>query len=483
VLYSSLVLEDASEVAAVLERSSIKYRLSEANGTIMVPSEDVQQARMMLASEGLPKGAGGGYELLEKGSSFGVSQFMENIRYQRALEGELSRTISSINSVRSARVHLAIPKNSAFLRKKNKSTASVTIDLFPGRNIDDGQVGAISHLVAASIPGLEAEDVTVIDQKGRLLSNTFDSGDMKATSTQLLYRKNLENYYISRIENILIPLLGEGSVRAQVSADIDFTITEQTQESFNPEIPAIRSEQLINERTHGVSMGGIPGSLSNQPERTVVINDANSEPSIENGQSSSKTVRNYEIDKTISHIRYGGNAIRRLSVAVVVDNESLINDAGEVETKPVSEEKMAKIIEVVKNAVGLDIARGDTINVINSGFFVANEEDVVVEKSIIDNPNIIVIGKYIGAGIVIILLVFGFLKPIMKELASSSGRSMLGSAYGGREMSGDNETFPINSQEQIKNNHQSNLTQAQAISTGDPKRVAQVVNNWVSSDG
>ena len=483
VLYSNLVMEDASEVASVLDRTGVKYRLSDSSGTIMVPADDLQNSRIMLASEGLPKGTSNGYELLEKDSGFGVSHFMENIRYQRALEGELSRTISSIKTIRDARVHLAIPKNTAFLRSKKKATASVTIDLFPGRIIGDGEVDAISHLVAASIPSLEADDVIVIDQKGRLLSKLSGSDDMKATSTQLNYRKKLENYYISRIENILVPFLGEGSVRAQVSADIDFTVTEQTQETFNPDLPAIRSEQLVKEESQGLKTGGVPGSLSNQPEEVLTSVDNSSELSSSGGQSSSKTVRNYELDKTISHIRYGGNSLRRLSIAVVVDDEHIKNENGEVESSPLSEEKIARINNLVKNAVGFDVSRGDTINVINSKFFIESEEEITEEKSLLDNPNVIVFSKYLGAGIIILILVFGLLKPIMKELAASSGRIVSDAISPGIAAGGDALASGISPQEAIKNNYESNMTQAKTMATGDPKRVAQVVNNWVSTDG
>jgi len=482
VIYSNLIMEDASEVTSVLDRAGIKYRISESNGTIMVPSSDLQNARMMLASEGLPKGTGSGYEILEKENGFGVSHFMQNIRYQRALEGELSRTISSIKSIRDARVHLAIPKATAFIRKKSKATASVTIDLFPGRGVDDGQVDAISHLVAASIPSLESEDVIIIDQKGRLLSKAAGSNDMKVSSTQFNYKKNIENYYISRIENILTPLLGGGSVRAQVSADIDFTVTEQTQETFNPDLPAIRSEQLVKEQSKGRSVGGIPGSVSNQP-RDVTSSSENDNGLVdEGGQSSSKTVRNYELDKTISHIRYGGNSLRRLSIAVVVDNERVENDDGTFDSKPLSDDMIIRISDLVKNSIGFDMARGDTINVINSKFFIANEEIVAEEKSLLDNPNIIVFSKYIGAGIIILILVFGLLKPIMKELASSSTRVVSGNVDTGIGLADD--LLSSASQSDIKrSNHESNMTQAKSMASDDPKRVAQVVNSWVSADG
>jgi len=477
VLYTSLALEDVSEVVSVLERMNIKYQVSESSGTIMVPSNQVQEARISLASEGLPKGSGVGYEILEKEKGFGISNFMENIRYQRALEGELARTITSIKSVRNARVHLALPKNTAFLRDKKKATASVAIDLFPGRNLDNSQVGAITHLVAASIPDLEAHDVTVIDQTGRLLSQSDDSGDIAMTESQLGYRKRLESYYISRIENILVPILGDGAVRAQVSADIDFTVTEQTQETFNPDLPAIRNEQLVKEESHGDAKGGIPGSLSNQPAE---VTDSNADLTQTSGQTSSRTVRNYELDKTISHTRYGGNALKRLSVAVVVDNERTVNDNGEVESKALDDAKMAKITDLVKKAVGFDIGRGDTINVINSRFFEEPTEEVVDDKSLLDNPNLVVLAKYIGAGLMIVMLIFGVLKPILKELAKIPNKPVMRNVNsGGQRGSEEMSSNPM----MAETSYEDNLKTAKKMASDDPKRVAQVINNWVTSDG
>ena len=481
ILYSGLVPEDMSEIASVLERSGIKYSLSEVNGAIMVPSSDVKQARMMLAGEGLPRGNGAGYELLAKESGFGSSHFMESIRYQRALEGELSRTIASIETVRHARVHIAIPENSSSTGKSNKTTASVTIELFPGRNMEDSEVNAISHLVAASIPDLEARNVTVIDQKGRMLSKAYDSADMRMTSTQLAYRKNLENYYISRIENILTPILGERAVRAQVSADIDFAVTEQTQEKYNPDIPSIRSEELVSEKTQGGSGGGTSGSKGNQSSVSGTAND-DASGKTESSHSSRKTLRKYELDKTISHTRFGGSSLRRLSIAVVVNNGVIEGGADTGGEKGLSEEKLASIKEVVKNAVGFDEGRGDAINIISSKFIVPVEEGTPVRTSVLDNPNIIIIGKYLGAGVILLVLIFGLLKPVLKELAAS-GRSLYGPASRRHGEAGEGGGFDKNSDGQAKAGYESNINHAQAMSAGDPRRVAQVVNNWVSSDG
>ncbi len=477
VLYSSLTLEDASEIVTALDSLEVSYKVSDSSGTILVPANELQSTRISLASEGLPKGTGTGYEILEKERGFGVSHFMENIRYQRALEGELSRTISSINTIRSARVHLALPKNTAFIKRKRKATASVTVDMFPGRSVDSGQVGAITHLVAASIPDLESEDVTVVDQKGRLLSQDSKDDDISMTAAQLDYRKNLENYYINRIENILSPIMGGGALRAQVSADIDFTRTEQTQETFNPELPAIRNEQLVNEQSKGVNAGGVPGSLSNQPQdiQGNVSLAENSQP----GQSMSRTVRNYELDKTISHIRFAGNSLKRLSVAVVIDNERVVNVDGEVESKAIEKEKLSEITELVKKAVGFDITRGDTINVINSRFFEPAVEEAPQEESLLDNPNITTIAKYIGAGLIILLLIFGLLKPIMKELIKMPPKASPKTASSNGEYDEGGGNVQIAPVDTLENG----LTNAKKVAAEDPKRVAQVVNNWVSADG
>lgn len=487
-LYSNLSEQDSGDIANSLQNAAIPYKVDANTGAILVAGGRVHEARLKLASEGLPRGGGVGFEMLDKDQGFGVSQFMENARYQRALEGELARTIGSLNTVRSARVHLAIPKQTAFARDRKKPKASVTIDLFAGRALEPGQITAISHMVAASIPSLEASDVTVIDQKGRLLTSPDSSEDMRLSSTQFDYRKRLEDYYIKRIEGILTPIIGEGGVRAQVSADIDFTVTEQTQESFNPDLPAVRSEQTHEERrTGGQQLSGVPGSLSNQPPEE----SAPAQPGEGNNTPVSSTVRatrNFELDRTISHIRNGGGDIRRLSVAVVLDNKQSVNEDGEVVRTPLAEDEITRITSLVKETIGFNGQRGDSVNVINTPFTTPQEIEPLPEPSLLDSPDLWEGVKQVLAGAVIFFLIFGVLRPVLRELAAKGKVMPVQPVFptageGAPGLEGDQLTLSGGQAALPQQGYETNLNTARSIATQDPKRVAQVVNNWVSTDG
>ena len=485
VLYNNLDAKDAGEIGDALQAANIKYKISEATGGVLVSANDIYNARLTLATQGLPKGVGSGYELLEQNSTFGVSQFMENVRYQRALEGELSRTISSINSVRSARVHLAIPKKSAFMREKKEATASVTLDMYPGRSLESEQITAISYLVAGSIPDLEENNVIVIDQKGRLLKASGDAGDIQHSTSQFEYKKELEQYYIKRIENILTPVVGQNAVRAQVAADIDFTVTEQTQESYNPDMPAIRSEQTVEEKSGArLENGGVPGSQANQPQSGSPSAENESARQALPGNSLRRSTRNYELDKTISHTRAGGNSIKRLSVAVVVDDEKKAGTNGNVERVPLSSEKLQHITDLVKDAIGFDAQRGDSVNVINTTFSEPPPPAPLPEPGILENPETIRIAKQLGAAGMVVFIVLGLLRPIMRELASKGKQAYLqaGPAQGVRPQHSDEQAGLEQSVHSRMGTYEENIGSAKSIVNQDPKRVAQVVNSWVATD-
>ena len=264
-LYGSLAEKDASQVMEALQQAGAEYRVDEATGMVMVPAAKVKELRMQLAGQGLPNSVGMGFELLQQDTGFGTSQMVEKARYQQAIQGELARTIATIGAVQSARVHLAIPKQSVFVRKRQPPSASVTLRLHNGRTLEDAQVEAIVHLVASSVPELEPGRVTLVDHKGRLLSGERETREMKLSATQFEHTRRIEEHLRQRVEDLLAPIVGRDKVRAQVTADVDFTVTEQTQERYNPDQPALRSEQLNEEQSRGTGAGGIPGALSNQP--------------------------------------------------------------------------------------------------------------------------------------------------------------------------------------------------------------------------
>ncbi len=488
-LYSNLSEQDVSEIVQALQQADIPYKLSKDASTVMVPDKNVHDARLKLASQGLPKGVGVGFEMLDQQETFGVSQFMENARYQRALEGELARTISSLQKVRSARVHLAVPKQTAFVRNRKKPSASVTVDLYAGRTLGEEQVAAISHMVAASVPDMEVEQVTIIDQRGHLLTAAKGSRDMRLTATQFEHRKRVEEYLTRRIEGILTPIAGDGAVRAQVTADIDFTVTEQTRESYNPDLPAVRSEQTFEEQSTGSSTlaAGIPGSVSNQSgEKNGQSGDAQQTVTESPASSSRRVTRNYELDKTISHTRSGGGGIRRLSVAVVVDDKSVVNEDGEVVREPLSNEELERLTGLVKDAVGFDALRGDRVKVVNTAFSTPPAPEALPEPSLLENDALWEMGKQ-GLGILLVVfLVFGVLKPVMRDLAAKGKDLPARTLSGGAGMAEDQLSLSgpqgVPGLPPGQSDYDANLTAARSLASQDPKRVAQVVNNWVSNE-
>jgi flagellar M-ring protein FliF len=480
-LYGNLSDQEVLEITQALDQSGIRYQVNSNNNAIMVDASRVHDARMQLATRGLPKGSGMGYELLDKDQGFGTSQFIETARYQRAIEGELSKTIGSLNNVQSARVHLAIPKQSAFVRNRKKASASVMLSLYAGREMTRGEANSIAHLVASSVPSLEMEDVTVVDQNGRLLSGADAGTDVGQSSTQFEYRKQLEQYYINRIEQIVEPIVGVGKVKAQVVADLDFTVTEQTHESYNPDLPSIRSEQTIEEKSSSpASKGGAPGTLSNQPPATGTVSGnntaASSTESSGASNSSRRIVRNYELDKTISHTKYQTGKIKRLSAAVVVDNKD--GDNGPV---PISAEELARINSLVKETIGFNPARGDSVNIINAPFQRVADEQPAPETPLLDQPWIWDVAKQGGGLILVLFLVFGVLKPVLKSLAE---RGVASRAYApppqndmALEGPANVPAFPGN------RSYENTLETARNVAQQEPQRVAQVVREWVDKDG
>ncbi len=397
VLYNNISDQDGGAIVAQLAQMNVPYRFDERGGAIMVPADQVYEARLKLAQLGLPKGGAVGFELLDQ-EKFGISQFSEQVNFQRALEGELSRTIETLGSVRSARVHLAMPKPSLFVREAKQPTASVTVHLDNGRTMDAGQVNAISYLISSAVPGLNADQVTIVDQAGRLLSQ---KGDQAQQTSRLKYTNEVEADFQRRIQSILAPIVGSQNVRAQVTAQIDFTVHEQTAEQFqpnsSPEKMSIRSRQTSDSEQGGKNInGGVPGALSNQPPTPATAPltqpagtanqaqgaaagnkntaaEANAAAAMVPFNSSKDSTTNYELDRTLTHIKRSTGSVERLSVAVVVNH--LPGKDGT--PQPLSKEQMAQINALVKEAVGYSEARGDTLNIVNSAFSNADDDQAL----------------------------------------------------------------------------------------------------------
>jgi flagellar M-ring protein FliF len=484
-LYGSLAQNDASEVVAALQQSGIEYKVDETTGAVMIPTKDLHEARLKLAGQGLPRGDGLGFELLQQDTGFGTSRLVEAARHQRALEGELARTIATLGGVQSARVHLATPKQSVFVRKSKKTSASVAVKLFPGRILEKGQVASIVHLVASSVPELETENVTVVDHKGNLLSGQGDEKGMMLTTSQFEYTKNLEEHYRERIESILAPMLGEDAVRAQVTADIDFTITEQTQEQFNPESSVVRSEQVNEESSSLTAVQGIPGALSNQPpgggvapERVGQVLGDERNPT-QPLSSTKQATRNFELDKTISHTRLSTGNLRRLSVAVVVDDppQAGAKPAEGEERQQRSPEELERITQLVQEAIGFSTDRGDSVRVINAPFRAQPELEPLPEQPIWEKAWVWDLGRMAGGGALVLVLIFVVLLPTIKRLLTMPERVAVPMPM---------PQLEEEQQQAVKlpgrGGYENTLEAARGMVQEDPKRVAQVVRRWVAED-
>ena len=489
-LYGKLSDEAAGEIIPILKQENIDYSLDSSSGRLKVPADDLHRTRILLAAQGLPKSDNSGYEMLDNQQGFGASQFMEKVRYHRALEGELARSIAGLDAVEFARVHLAIPKQSVFVRDKKVPSAAIMVNLKQGRSLDEGQVSSIVHMVASSIPDMPSEKVTVVDQKGKLLSKKALSGDMAMSSAQFDYRRKLEEYYIERIERILIPIIGFEGVRAQVDADIDFTVTEQTQESFNPDLPALRSEHTIKEESNGGDVGGIPGALTNQPPGTATAPETLEEANAGGkgpSRKSSQATFNYELDKTISHSKKAPGQLRRLSVAVVIDDKLHFDEDDNVVRTPRAPEEIERITMLIKDTVGFSVARGDSINVINAPFKISQPVPEKKVGPLWEQPWVVDLAKQVVGVLLILFFIVIVLRPIIRELTfkekveeeveeeieeieeDTSGEGGLTQAQW--------EALGVTFEE-----YEDMLRTLKELAADDPRIVAQVVKTWIAID-
>lgn len=492
VLYHQASPREASEVINVLQGRSIQYQVDTTSGVILVESGKLHEARMALAEQSLPASAAGGFEFIKEPQGITTNDFIQNKRYQIALQNELAQTIMWMSAVDNARIHLALPKQSAFLSDRRKPSASVLLDLAAGRRLEEEQVEAIMNLVAASVPNLKVEDVTVVDNKGRLLSKSDNALGIGMSSRQLEYRKTVENDLAHNIENILSPIVGDNKVRAQVVAEMDFTILEMTKESYNPDLPAVRSEHRVEERSQGSSsvQGGIPGALSNEPPGAGQTQErAGTQGSIGTGGTapSKSTVRftvNNELDRSIVHQRQSPGSLKKLSVAVVVDNKQSKNDKGEVVVTPYTDEELNRFTLLVKEAVGFSALRGDSVNVISAAFTPPEVIGPIPETSLLDQPWVWDLGKQILGGLLAAIVLFGVLRPVMRNLSAVPVRG-LARAGGGDDGDGlaeDQVTLSGSGEARLPkpNGYESDLDMARAMVVQEPKRVAQVVKQWVN---
>lgn len=493
VLYANLDDRDGGAVIASLQQMNVPYKFAEGGGALLVPAEHVHDLRLRLAAQGLPKGGLVGFELME-GQRFGSSQFLEQVNYQRGLEGELAKSIQAMQAVSTARVHLALSRGTAFLREQAKPSASVLVHLRPGRSLDAMQVAAIVHLVSNSVPDLSTKSVTVVDQNGTLLSGEAGGANPTGLDTkQLKFRQETEQGYVKRIEAILAPLFGPGNVRAQVSAEIDFSEVEQAEEIYKPnqkpDEAAIRAQQT-SEVGGAAAKGpsGVPGALTNQPPGTATApleappGADPQNPAANQAAGAASTRRDsavsYEVDKSIRHTKISQGRTQRLSVAVVVNDRKITDAKGKTTAKPISDAEKQQITELVKGVMGYDEKRGDTVSVMNGAFNTPAVEPVA-EVPVWKDPATIGIakdaGRYLLIAAFVLFVVFKVLRPMAANLARvpappGPAVELLANMEG--------ESPP----QKPLDPYEASLQSARQIAKQDPKMVAHVVKNWVGNE-
>ena len=517
-LFENMSGKDAAQAADALMSRDIEFKIDPASGTLLVDQTQIAEARLLLASQGLAGGSTKGVEILEEDQSLGTSEFMEKVRYNHALEAELVRSVESIRAVEKARVHLAIPKQSIFIRNRIKPSASVFVKLYPGRTLNDGQVEGVVQMIASSIPRLESSEVKVIDQHGRLLTDDDDQG-MAQTTRQFEYSRKLEDSYVDRIIDLLQPIVGRGNVNAQVAAQLDFSAVESTREAYDPERSVIRSEQIQEEESRSLSQAlGIPGALSNQPPAAGQI-----EPAVGDAEAAGETAasaelpgnqnrsatRNYEVDRIISHTSNPVGTVQRLSVAVVIDDKRVTADDGSVSKTPYSDEEIARFVGLVQETIGFDENRGDTVSVVNASFLEVEEpvvEEVPAWRSLLNEAWIVNLIKQVLGAIGVIIVYFIFVRPLLRSLslkppegstadaehAQNLGSpvpmqpAMQGQLPGGGELGIPNLSEDPNNQAVLarrKNaTYEQKVDMARSMVMDDPARVANVMKNWVGDE-
>ncbi|WP_312202558.1 flagellar basal-body MS-ring/collar protein FliF [Kosakonia cowanii] len=511
-LYSNLSDQDGGAIVTQLTQMNIPYRFADGSGAIEVPADKVHELRLRLAQQGLPKGGAAGFELLDQ-EKFGISQFSEQVNYQRALEGELARTIETLGPVKGARIHLAMPKPSLFVREQKSPSASVTVNLQPGRALDDGQISAIVHLVSSAVAGLPPGNVTVVDQSGRLLTQSGVAG-RDLNDAQLKYTADVESRVQRRIEAILGPIVGNGNVHAQVTAQLDFASKEQTEEQYapnggDPAQAVLRSRQVnSSEQIGGQYPGGVPGALSNQPAPansapiTTPQNGQNGQQNAQGQQQGQQTTstntassgprntthnetNNYEVDRTIRHTKMNVGDVQRLSVAVVVNYRTLADG----KTAALTADQLKQIEDLTREAMGYTEKRGDTLNVVNSPFNMT--EDVGGELPFWQQQSFI--DQLMTAGRWLLVLIVAFIlwrKAIRPQLVrrQEEAKAVQEAAQTRNEIEESVEVRLSKDEQQQQRRSNQRLSaevmsqRIREMSDNDPRVVALVIRQWMSNE-
>jgi len=504
-LFSNVSDKDGGAIVAQLTQMNVPYKYSEGGGAILIPADRVHDVRLKLATQGLPKGSVTGFELMEN-SKFGITQFQERLNFQRGLEGELTRSILALNAVQSARVHLALPNQNGFFREQQKPSASVLLSLHPGRMLDRAQIAGIVHLVASSVPEMEPSAVSVLDDTGKLLSQSPDGNAGGVDMQQFLYTQQVEQQYVRRILDILEPVVGKNNVKAQVSAELDFSQTESTSEQHRPNQStdggAVRSQQVMetNGEKTAAPPTGVPGATSNQPPQnsTAPINGANPAPQAAgagqgNAQGNKReSITNYEVDKTVKVTRGSTGTVKRLTAAVVV-NAPLAAAAGtDAATaaaaaavssglRPLTAQQQEQLLTLVRETVGYSADRGDSVNLVSAPFM--DSGAAPAELPMWKDPEIQAMAKSLGVPIALALfgalVLLGLVRPLLKGRNTSPGGQL--NAIEAEAL--DRPALPAPAKELSPTKEQERLDQARHLAKQNPIAVANIVKTWINGEG
>ena len=504
VLYASLSDKDGGAVVAQLDQMKVPYRVGEGGGTVMVPADQVHDVRLRLAQAGLPKGSTVGFELMDN-VRFGATQFQERLNFQRGLEGELVRSITALSAVQAARVHLALPQASGFFREAHKPSASVLLTLHPGRALERAQIAGIVHLVSSSVPELQPAAVSVLDQTGALLSGAGENASAPGgalDAQQLQHVARIEAQYARRIIDLLEPVVGRDNLRAQVTADVDFSQTESTSEAFRPnqggEPAAVRSAQTVESGAAPAALpAGVPGALSNQPPGPSAVATA----PLSGGAASSalapaaaapgtatrrEAVTNYEVDKTVKVTRAATGTVRRIAVAVVINHRSVVDRKGQARTQPLTAEELDKMTALVREAVGFSPERGDSVRVVNAPF-----QPVVPEPAlpVWQQPQTHDLVRSLAAPLAFALtglaLVLGVIRPVLRDLRAPAPRADDAPRRIDARVDDAAELPALGADPAVAGagaGAEARLEGARRLARSNPAAVAQIVRGWVNGN-
>ena len=505
VLYSNLADKDGGAVIAQLSTLNVPYKHAEGGGAILVPADRVHDVRLKLASLGLPKGSVNGFEMMES-NRFGMTQFQERLTFQRGLEGELTRSIQALSSVQNARVHLALPNQNGFFREQQKPSASVLLSLHGGRTLDRTQLAGIIHLVASSVPEMSPSAVSVLDDTGKLLSSPSDGsgGALGVDAEQLQYVRQIEQLYSRRILDILEPIVGVQNVKAQVTAELDFSQTESTTESHKPnqapEVSAVRSQQVVESSgAAGTSPpSGVPGATTNQPPgaASAPINGA-AQTLTANGQTplagggKRESIINYEVDKTIRVVKGASGVIKRINAAVVLNNTIVTNDKGKTSSTPLTEAQMEKMTALVRETIGFSKDRGDSVNLVNAAF--ASEKVAVVDVPLWRQPDVVDLARSfawpLGTLLFAALVLMGVIRPAIKAMGTAPVAGTASTSVRMNQLDALESEMPerpqlagqVNDPAQISA-HEKQLTDARQLTRDNPAAVAHIIKTWMNGE-